>query len=188
MARARAGRRGIKYKRAGGAGVFGKGRKIGEGTHVFARVRGEGGTRFVVGVATGVDGERVGVSGTAVDPVGLRNKVAQKKAGERSEEILREPTPVSCIFALIYRIEHEPFNGVVEAGPDVVAISPRDHAVLDGWIRESLPELINDVLSLPDGPERDRAKTRLRQKMGTLLDKNLRRNLYSVCRSLKILN
>lgn len=168
--------------------MFGRERRIGEGTHVFARVRDGEATRFVVGVATGVDGGRIGVSGTVVDPVGLRNKVAQKKAGERSEDILREPTPVSCIFALIYRIEHEPFNAALEAGPDVVAISPRDHAVLDGWIRESLPELINEVLSLPDGAERDRAKVRLRQKMATLLDKNLRRNLYSVCRSLKILN
>ena len=69
-----------------------------------------------------------------------------------------------------------------------MVISPRDYAILDGWVRESLPELINEVLSLPDGGEQDRARVRLRQKMETLLDKNLRRNLYSVCRSLKILN
>ncbi len=168
--------------------MFGKKRGISEGTHVFARVRDGETVRCFVGVATGVDGRRIGVNGALIDPVGLRNKVAQGKAGSRSEEILREPTPENCVFALIYRIEHEPFTGVLDEGPDVVPISPRDYAVLDAWVRESLPELINEVLSLPDGAERERAKVRLRQKMETLLDKNLRRNLYAVCRSLKILN
>lgn len=168
--------------------VFGKNRKLVEGVHVFAIVRSEDSTRFVIGVATGVEGNRVGIAGTIINPVGLRNKVSQNKAGPRSEEILNSPTPENCIFALIYRIEHERFTGVFDVGPDVAAISPRDYAVLDGWIRESLPELINEVLSLQEGTGRSRAGTRLRQKMETISDKNLKRNLYSVCRSLKILN
>ena len=168
--------------------MFGRKRALSEGSHVFVRVRSPDRCRFVVGVATGVEGPRVGVNGVIIDPVGLANKVAQNKAGPRSEEILAEPSPENCVFALIYRIEHEPFTEVVDAGPDVVVISPRDYAVLDGWVRESLPELINEVVSLPAGAERDRARVRLRQRMDTLLDKNLRRNLYSVCRSLKILN
>ena len=60
--------------------------------------------------------------------------------------------------------------------------------MLDGWVRESLPELLNAVLSLPPGSERDEAKRVLKQKMDSLIDKNLKRTLYSVCRSLKILN
>jgi hypothetical protein len=70
----------------------------------------------------------------------------------------------------------------------VVQIPPKLYSVLDGWIRESLPELINNVLSLPEGAERDQAKRVLKQRMETLYDKNLKQNLYSVCRSLKILN
>lgn len=168
--------------------VFSKKRTIVEGAYIFARVRDGERTKFVIGMATGVDGARVGVSGIIVNPVGLHNKVSQGKAGPRSEEILRDPTPESCVFALIYRIEHERFTAVLDVNPDIVVISPRDYAILDGWVRESLSELINEVLSLPAGTERDRARTRLRQKMDTLLDKNLSRNLYSVCRSLKILN
>jgi hypothetical protein len=59
--------------------------------------------------------------------------------------------------------------------------------VLDGWIRESLSELINNVLSLPDGSDKDHARRILKQRMENLYDKDLSRNLYSVCRSLKIL-
>ena len=62
------------------------------------------------------------------------------------------------------------------------------YAVLDGWIRESIPEFINTVLSLAPGTERDEAKRVLRNRMDTLTDPNLKRTLYAVCRSLKILN
>ena len=53
--------------------------------------------------------------------------------------------------------------------------------------KQSLSELINNVLSLPDGSEQDHAKRILKQRMENLYDKNLKQNLYSVCRSLKIL-
>jgi hypothetical protein len=92
-------------------------------------------------------------------------------------------------MAFIYRTEHETFNQVLDINEDkVVQISPKLYSVLDGWIRESLSELLNNVLSLPEGPERDQAKRLLKQRMETLYDKNLKQNLYSVCRSLKILN
>jgi hypothetical protein len=67
-------------------------------------------------------------------------------------------------------------------------ISPIVYKILDGWIRESLPEMINKVLSLPTGPEKEQAKRALQQKMETLKDKHLKKNLYSVCRSLRILS
>ena len=66
-------------------------------------------------------------------------------------------------------------------------IPPKVYNVLDGWVRESLPELLNNVLSLPMGAEKDQAKRFLKHRMETLYDKNLKRNLYSICRSLKIL-
>ena len=160
-----------------------------EGIHVF--MAGTEGDRhsFVFGVVTGVDGDRLGINGIAVDPVGLRNKVKQGKAGPRSVEMLENPTSENCIFALVYRIEEENFTKVVDASESrVEMISPKAYAVLDGWVREELPEMINRVLSLPPGTERDAARRTLKQKSDTLLDKDLRRNLYSVCRSLKILD
>jgi hypothetical protein len=62
------------------------------------------------------------------------------------------------------------------------------YGMLDNWIRESLPEFINAVLSLPVGDERDEAKRVLKHRMDTLTDTTLKRTLYAVCRSLKILN
>ena len=102
--------------------------------------------------------------------------------------MLKEPTSENCIFALIYRIEHENFTDVLDLEKEKVEIlSKKQYTILDGWIRESLSELINNVLSLPDGSDQDHAKRILKQKMENLYDKNLKQNLYSVCRSLKIL-
>jgi len=168
--------------------VFGKKPEIKEGFCVFARKQNGDYNNIIFGVITGVDGNKIGVTGLEVNPVGLKNKLEQGKAGSRSQEILRNPTAENCIFTLIYRIEQKNFSGVLDLEKDrVEMISPKAYAVLDGWIRESLPELINNILSLSPGSERDRAKQILGNKMDTLLDKNLKKNLYSICRSLKIL-
>ncbi len=168
--------------------VFGKKPEMKEGFCVFARKPDGDYNNIIFGVITGVDGNKIGVTGLEVDPVGLKNKLEQGKAGSRSHEILRNPTPENCIFTLIYRVEQENFTGVLDLEKDrVEVISSKAYAVLDGWIRQSIPELINNILSLPPGEERDKAKRALGNKMDTLTDKNLKKNLYSICRSLKIL-
>lgn len=144
---------------------------------------------FIFGIITGVDGRKVGVNGVIVNPVGLKNKIAQGKTGERSLEILQHPTPDNVVLALVYRVEHDNFADVLDLDKDKCdLLPPKIYSMLDGWIRESLPELLNNVLSLPLGTERDEARRILKHKMDTLVDKNLKRTLYSVCRSLKILN
>lgn len=169
--------------------MFGRKRELKEGDYVFTSIPEGEYCNIVFGVVTGREGSRIGVSGLIINPVGLKNKVSQGKAGPQSAEILKAPTPDNCILAFIYRTEHETFNQELDINEDkVVQIPSKLYSVLDGWIRESLPELLNNVLSLPDGPERDQAKRLVKQRMETLYDKNLKRNLYSVCRSLKILN
>lgn len=159
-----------------------------EGAYVFSSQQNGNYRDFVFGIITGVDGERIGVNGLIINPVGLKNKVDQGKAGPRSLEILENPTPQNCIFGLIYRIEQENFNQEIDTSKDrTEMMSKKSYYVFDGWIREEIPELINNVLSLPAGADRDAAKRKVKQKMDTLLDKDLKRNLYSICRSLKIL-
>jgi len=167
--------------------VFGKKKGLKEGDHVFARKQDGKYQNFIFGTVTGVDSTKIGVNGVLVNPVGLKNKVEQGKAGIRSEEILENPTPENCIFSLIYRIEHDNYTEVLDSDK-LFPIPPKVYNILEGWVRESLPELINNVLSLPPGSEKDQAKGILRQRMDTLYDKNLKRHLYSVCRSLRILN
>ena len=159
-----------------------------EGSFVFTAKPDGDYCNFVIGTVTGVDGNKVGVNGFIVNPIGLKNKVSQGKAGTRSEEMLKEPTSENCIFALIYRIEQENFTDVLDLEKEKVEIlSKKVYTILDGWIRESLSELINNVLSLPDGTDQDHAKRILKQRMENLYDRDLKQNLYSVCRSLKIL-
>ena len=169
--------------------MFGRKPQLKEGVHVFSTRKNGEYNDFIFGAVTGVEGRKVGVNGVIVNPVGLKNKIAQGKAGERSVEILKRPTPDNVILALVYRVEHENFANILNLDQDRCdMIPPKVYQMLDGWIRESLSELVNNVLSLPDGPERDQAKRVLKQKMESLIDKNLKRTLYSICRSLKILN
>jgi len=168
--------------------MFRKKLALKEGVHIFSSKPDGKYRKFLFGVVTGVEGNRVGVNGIIVDPVGLKNKVEQGKAGPRSAEILEKPNPDNAIMSLIYRIEHENFTEVLDLDEEqLLLISPKVYEVFDGWIKESLPELINNVISLPPGTERDEAKKVLRQRMDTLTDKRLKKNLYSICRSLKIL-
>jgi len=169
--------------------MFGKKLALKEGAHVFSIKKNGDYNDFIFGIVTGVDGRKVGVNGVIVNPVGLKNKIEQGKTGERSREILQYPTPDNVVLALVYRIEYENFADVLDLDKDKCdLIPPQVYTMLDGWIRESLSEFLNNVLSLPLGTERDEAKRVLKSRMETLTDKNLKRTLYSVCRSLKVLN
>lgn len=169
--------------------MFGRKPKLKEGVHVFS-VRPNGKYNdFIFGVVTGMEGRQVGVNGVIINPVGLKNKIEQGKAGDRSIEILKNPDPDNIILALVYRVEHDNFAEILDLDKDKCdLIPPRVYSLVDGWIRESLPEMFNNILSLPDGPDRNQAKRILRQKMDSLIDKNLKRTVYSISRSLKILN
>ena len=167
---------------------FGK-KGLKEGDFIFARRPDGEYNKIIFGAVTGVQGAKIGVNGIIINPVGLKNKIEQGKAGARSAEILKNPNPDNCIQMLIYRIEHDNFNEIIDLNEhQVLELPNRVYATLEGWIRESLSELVNNVLSLPPGSERDEAKRILKQRMDTLFDKSLKRTLYSVCRSLKILN
>lgn len=167
--------------------MFGK-NKWKEGDYVFSSKPDGDYKNVIIGIVTGVEDSKIGVNGIIINAVGLKNKILQGKAGPRSVEILKNPNPTNCILALIYRVEHENFTGVLDVNSDpVIKIDKKAYAVIDGWVRESLPELINNVLSLQDGSEKDQAKRILKQRMDTLYDKELKKHLYSVCRSLKIL-
>ena len=170
--------------------MFGLGKKgLKEGDFVFARRQDGEYNNIIFGAVTGVDGKKIGVNGILINPVGLKNKVEQGKAGKRSVEILKNPNPDNCIHLLIYRIEHEDFNEVIDLDNEqVLQIPNRVYATMEGWIREGISELTNAVLSLPPGSERDEAKRILKQRRDTLFDKPLKRTLYAVCRSLNILN
>ena len=169
--------------------MFGKKPELKEGSYIFSVKKNGDFNDFIFGAVTGIDGKKVGITGVIVNPVGLKNKLEQGKTGERSREILENPTPDNVVLALVYRVEHENYSGILNLDSDKCdLLPPKVFGMLDGWIRESLPEFINNVLSLPVGADRDEAKHILKNRMETLTDPHLKRTLYSICRSLKILN
>jgi hypothetical protein len=169
--------------------MFGKKPELKEGSYIFSVKKNGDFNDFIFGAVTGIDGKKVGITGVIVNPVGLKNKLEQGKTGERSREILEHPTPDNVVLALVYRVEHENYSGILDLDSDKCdLLPPKVFGMLDGWIRESLPEFINNVLSLPVGTDRDEAKHILKNRMETLTDPHLKRTLYSICRSLKILN
>ncbi|HJU14058.1 MAG TPA: hypothetical protein VJ792_06330 [Candidatus Nitrosotalea sp.] len=160
-----------------------------EGDYIFASQQNGEYKDIIIGMVAGVENSKVGVNGIIVNPVGLKNKIAQGKAGPMSVDAIKNPDPKDAVYALIYRVEHDNFTGIFDEKTDrLIKLQKNTYNILTGWIRESIPELINNVLSLPDGPERDQAKRLVKQRMDTLYDKDLKRYMYSVCRSLKILN
>lgn len=159
-----------------------------EGDYVFTSQQNGQYRDMIIGMVTGIEDSKIGVNGIIVNAVGLKNKVAQGKAGPQSEQVLKDPDPKEAVFALIYRVEFDNFTGIFDIKTDpVIKLQKSIYNILTGWIRESVPELVNNVLSLPEGPERDQAKRKLKQRMDTLYDKDLKRYMYSICRSLKIL-
>ena len=60
--------------------MFGKKGDFKEGDRVFSsRPDGQNSNNFIFGVVTGVDESKIGVNGLLVNPVGLKNKIAQGK-------------------------------------------------------------------------------------------------------------
>ena len=130
--------------------MFGKKPELKEGSYVFSVKQNGDFNDFIFAAVTGIDGKKVGITGVIVNPVGLKNKLEQGKTGERSREILEHPTPDNVVLALVYRVEHENYSGILDLDSDKCdLLPPKVFGMLDGWIRESLPEFINNVLSLP---------------------------------------
>ena len=129
-----------------------------EGDFVFTSQQNGEYRDMIIGMVTGVEDTKIGVNGIVVNAVGLKNKISQGKAGPQSEALLKNPEPKEAVFALIYRVEYDNFTGVFDTATDtVIRLQKTTYGILTGWIRESIPEMINNVLSLPEGQERDQA-------------------------------
>jgi len=58
--------------------MFGKKRRgLKEGDFVFAKQADGEYNKIIFGAVTGIDGQKIGVNGIIINPIGLRNKVEQ---------------------------------------------------------------------------------------------------------------
>jgi hypothetical protein len=89
---------------------------------------------------------------------------------------------------LIDRVETGSFNQEIDQQTSkIIWINEKRFFVLDGWIRENLPDMFADVLRANTEQERLQARTILLDKMNSLYEKDLKDHLYAVARSTKVL-
>src|SRR5205807_9226486 len=123
-----------------------------------------------------------------IKPRGLAERVRAGRAGNRSAEVLANPDPNNCIFLLIDRVETGTFNeSVDESESRVVWINQNRYLVLDGWIKENMPDLFAAALSATTEDERTHTRRTLIEKMDSLYERDLKDHVYAVARSAKIL-
>ena len=168
--------------------MFGKG-GIKPGEFIFVVQKDGEYNQVVIGRIQAVTGgSKIRITGTQIKPSGLVERVKAGKAGDRSRQVLASPDPNNCVFMLIDRVETSPFNAEVDQALDrVIWINENRYLVLDGWIKESLPEIFAAALSSPAEEDRQRAKAALREKMGSLYERDLKEHVYAVARSAKLL-
>lgn len=166
--------------------MFGRG-KIKPGNYVFVVQNDHEVNSIIIGKVQSVDGDRLKVNGTKIRPVGLLERVKAGRAIGRPKEVLENPDPNNCIFMLIDRVETQIFSDEVNQKlSKAIWINERRYYVLDGWIRENLPDIFASVLSAA-GDEKLEARAMLLEKMNSIYEKDLKEHLYAVARSTRVL-
>lgn|GEM_PF-71958 len=166
--------------------MFGRG-KIKPGDYVFVVQNDHEVNNIIIGKVQAVNGDKIRINGTKIRPIGLLERVKAGGAIGRPREVLENPDPNNCIFMLIDRVETEIFGEEVNQKVSKTTwINERRYYVLDGWIKENLPDIFASVLSAA-GDERLEARTMLLEKMNSIYEKDLKEHLYAVARSTKVL-
>jgi hypothetical protein len=158
------------------------------GQYVFVVQKDGRHNKIVIGRIQSVNGSKVHVVGTYVRPLGLIERIESGRASGRPSEVLSNPDPNNCIFMLIDRVETGKFNEEVDqATSRVIWINESRYLVLDGWIKENLPDIFAAALSAGTQESRAQARHTLIEKMNSLYERDLKEHVYTVARSANIL-
>jgi len=167
--------------------LFGK-NKLKPGDYAFVTQDYSGRIRLVIGRIVALTDSIARIKGSYIIPVGLIEKVSAGRGDGRPKEVLKNPDPNNCIFMLIDNVETGIFDEDVDINSsDAKWINEERFHVLDGWIKENLPELFAKVLRATSNEERMQARTVLMEKMSSLYERDLKEHMYAVARSTKIL-
>jgi hypothetical protein len=158
------------------------------GQYVFVVQKDTRHNKIIIGRIRSVNGSKVHVGGTYVRPLGLIERIESGRAAGRPSDALSNPDPNNCIFLLIDRVETGKFNEEVDqATSKVIWINESRYLVLDGWIKENLPDIFASALSASTEESRAQARQTLIEKMDSLYERDLKEHVYAVARSAKIL-
>ena len=167
--------------------LFGR-NKIKDGDYVFVSQEYSEKIRVVIGRIISLTDSIARIRGSYVIPLGLIEKVSSGRGEGRPREVLRNPDPNNCIFMLIDNVETGNFDEEIDINSSKIKwINEERFHVLDGWIKENLPEIFANVLRAKSNEDRMQARTILLEKMNSLYERDLRDHMYAVARSTKIL-
>jgi len=167
--------------------LFGR-NKIKDGDYVFVAQEHPEKIRFVIGRIISLTDSIARVRGSYVIPLGLIEKVSSGRGEGRPREVLQNPDPNNCIFMLIDNVETGNFDEEIDINSSKIKwINEERFHVLDGWIKENLPEVFANVLRAKSNEDRMEARTILLEKMNSLYERDLKDHMYAVARSTQIL-
>ena len=167
--------------------IFGR-NKIKDGDYVFVSQEYSEKIRLVIGRIISLNDSIARIRGSYVIPLGLIEKVSSGRGEGRPREVLQNPDPNNCIFMLIDNVETGNFDEEIDINSSKIKwINEERFHVLDGWIKENLPEVFANVLRAKSNEDRMEARTILLEKMNSLYERDLKDHMYAVARSTKIL-
>ncbi len=167
--------------------LFGR-NKIKDGDYVFVSQEYSEKIRLVIGRIISLTDSIARIRGSYVIPLGLIEKVSSGRGEGRPREVLQNPDPNNCIFMLIDNVETGNFDEEIDINSSKIKwINEERFHVLDGWIKENLPEVFANVLRAKSNEDRMEARTILLEKMNSLYERDLKDHMYAVARSTKIL-
>ncbi len=167
--------------------LFGR-NKIKDGDYVFVTQEYSEKIRLVIGRIISLTDSIARIRGSYVIPLGLIEKVSSGRGEGRPREVLQNPDPNNCIFMLIDNVETGNFDEEIDINSSKIKwINEERFHVLDGWIKENLPEIFGNVLRAKSNEDRMQARTILLEKMNSLYERDLKDHMYAVARSTKIL-
>jgi hypothetical protein len=143
---------------------------------------------LVIGRIVSLSDTTARIKGSYIIPVGLMEKVSAGRGDGRPKEVLKNPDPNNCILMLIDNVETGIFDEDVDINSSKTKwINEERFHILDGWIKENLPELFANVLRASSNEDRMQARAILLEKMNSLYERDLKEHMYAVARSTKIL-
>ena len=167
--------------------LFGR-NKIKDGDYVFVTQEYSEKIRLVIGRIISLTDSIARIRGSYVIPLGLIEKVSSGRGDGRPREVIQNPDPNNCILMLIDYVETGNFDEEIDINSSKIKwINEERFHVLDGWIKENLPEIFGNVLRAKSNEDRMQARTILLEKMNSLYERDLKDHMYAVARSTKIL-
>lgn len=158
------------------------------GDYVFVSQKYSEKIRVVIGRIIGLTDLVARISGSYIIPIGLMEKVSSGRGEGRPKEVLESPDPDNCIFMLIDNVETGNFDEEINRNSSKIKwINEERFHILDGWIKENLPEIFANVLRATSQEDRMQARAILLEKMNSIYERDLKDHMYAVARSTKVL-